>query len=79
MHEEATSISVPCSVAASTSQNENGTPTAALVSAEVDLDVATEVSVEENVDLQVPFPTNSGGKLLLECQSAICRLSEIGS
>lgn len=57
MHEEATSMSVPSSVAASTTQNENGTtPTVSVVTAEVDLNVDND-----NVDLQVPFSSNSGG------------------
>lgn len=73
MHEEATSMSVPSSVAASTSQNENGTtPTVSVVTADVELDV----TVEENVDIQVPFSSNSGGKFqnLNLCQPMIYRL-----
>lgn len=59
MHEEATSISVPSSVAASTSQNENGTtPAVSVVAADVEL----EVTVADKVEL-VPFSSNSGGKL----------------
>lgn len=61
MHEEATSMSVPSSVAASTTQNENGTtPTVSVVTAEVELNVSVD---NDNVDLQVPFSSNSGGKL----------------
>lgn len=59
MHEEATSMSVPGSVAASTTQNENGTtPTVSVVTAEVELNVTVD---NDNVDLQVPFSSNSGG------------------
>lgn len=60
MHEEATSMSVPSSVAASTTQNENGTtPTVSVVTAEVELNNVTVDN--DNVDLQVPFSSNSGG------------------
>lgn len=61
MHEEATSMSVPCSVAASTTtQNQNGTTaTVSVVTADVDLDITPE---NDNVDLQVPFSSNSTGK-----------------
>lgn len=58
MHEEATSMSVPGSVAASTVQSENGTSTVSVVNAEVDLEATTD---NDNVELQVPFSTNSGG------------------
>jgi hypothetical protein len=59
MHEETTSMSVPGPVAVSTGQSENSTtPTAVVVSAEVDLDVTPDA---DNVELQVPFSTNSGG------------------
>lgn len=59
MHEEATSMSVPSSVAASTTQNENGTtPTVSVVTAEVEINVSVD---NDNVDLQVPFSSNSGG------------------
>lgn len=62
MHEEATSMSVPSSVAASTTQNENGTtPTVSVVTAEVELNVSVD---NDNVDLQVPFSSNSGGNLM---------------
>lgn len=62
MHEEATSMSVPSSVAASTTQNENGTtPTVSVVTAEVELNVTVD---NDNVDLQVPFSSNSGGNLM---------------
>lgn len=64
MHEEATSMSVPSSVAASTAQNENGTSTVSVVNAEVDLEVTTD---NDNVELQVPFSTNSGGKFPYAC------------
>lgn len=62
MHEEATSMSVPGSVAASTTQEQNGTTTTtvSVVTAEVDLDITPE---NDNVDLQVPFSTNPAGKL----------------
>lgn len=64
MHEEATSISVPSSVAASTTQsNQNGTTAAATVSivttADVDLDITPEN--ENNVELEVPFSSSSTG------------------
>lgn len=63
MHEEATGMSVPSSVAASTAQNENGTTTTvSVVNAEVELEVATD---NDNVELQVPFSTNSGGNFPL--------------
>lgn len=56
-------MSVPSSVAASTAQNvENGTST----TASVDLEVTTE---NENVDLEVPFSTNSGGNVSAIFQS----------
>ncbi|XP_044256208.1 nuclear hormone receptor FTZ-F1 isoform X3 [Tribolium madens] len=59
MHEETTSMSVPGPVAVSTGQSENSTtPTAVVVNAEVDLDVTPDA---DNVELQVPFSTNSGG------------------
>lgn len=73
MHEEATSMSVPSSVAVSTavvqqqSVQENGnttttTPTtnniAVVVNAE-DIELNTET---DNIDLQVPFSSNSAGK-----------------
>nr|AJF93909.1 FTZ F1 beta [Leptinotarsa decemlineata] len=59
MHEEATSMSVPSSVAASTApQNENGISTVSVVNAEVDLEVSTD---NGNIDLQVPFSASSGG------------------
>lgn len=72
MHEEATSMSVPGSVAASTVQSENGTSTVSVVNAEVDLEATTD---NDNVELQVPFSTNSGGN----CRSMsfqICRLTD---
>ncbi|XP_049819844.1 nuclear hormone receptor FTZ-F1 isoform X3 [Aethina tumida] len=57
MHEEATSMSVPCSVAVSTAHNENGTiSTISVVNAG---DVELEVNTDN--DLQVPFSTNSEG------------------
>lgn len=60
MHEEATSMSVPCSVAVSTAHNENGTiSTISVVNAG---DVELEVNTDN--DLQVPFSTNSEGKCL---------------
>lgn len=61
MHEEATSMSVPCSVAVSTSHNQNGTtaPLVSVVTADVDLEVSQDH--HDNVELEVPFSTNSGG------------------
>lgn len=76
MHEEATSMSVPSSVAASTVQSENGTSTVSVVNAEVDLETTTD---NDNVELQVPFSTNSGGNCLAIPQSMsfqICRLTD---
>ncbi|XP_056630704.1 LOW QUALITY PROTEIN: nuclear hormone receptor FTZ-F1 [Diorhabda sublineata] len=59
MHEETTGMSVPSSVAVSTVQNENGTSTTvSVVNAEVELEVVTD---NDNVELQVPFSSNSGG------------------
>ncbi|KAK4873380.1 hypothetical protein RN001_015409 [Aquatica leii] len=61
MHEEATSISVPGSVAASTTQNNQNGTTAATVTvatAEVGLDITPD---NENNDLEVPFSSNSTG------------------
>lgn len=76
MHEEATSMSVPGSVAASTAQNENGTSTVSVVNADVDLEAAAD---NDNAELQVPFATNSGGKWLC-CRTKpaahFCRLSD---
>ncbi|GJQ79014.1 hypothetical protein Trydic_g175 [Trypoxylus dichotomus] len=65
MHEEATSMSVPCSVAVSTSHNQNGTtagpPLVSVVTGDVDLEVSQDHDV--NVELEVPFSTTStGGK-----------------
>lgn len=67
MHEEATSMSVPCSVAVSTSHNQqNGTTTAGQIVSVVTADVELEVSQDHdvNVELEVPFSTSSGGKFL---------------
>lgn len=60
MHEEATSMSGPSSVAASTSHNQNGTAApVSVVSADVELEPI--VTDNDNVELQVSFSSNSGG------------------
>lgn len=57
MHEEATSMSVPSSVAASTSHGQNGT-----AAVDVELDPLTaDNSVSDNVELQVSYSSNSAG------------------
>ncbi|VEN49527.1 unnamed protein product, partial [Callosobruchus maculatus] len=58
MHEEATSMSVPGSVAVSTGQTENGTSTISVENADLDLEVTTD---DDNVELQMSFSSNSGG------------------
>lgn len=64
MHEEATTMSVPSSVAISTSHNQNGTVTSVTVPVvtEVDLDsIHRENSLTDNVDLQVSYSSSSAG------------------
>lgn len=54
-------MSVPSSVAVSTSHNQNGTATSVPVT-EVDLDpMPRDNSVSDNVDLQVSYSSNSAG------------------
>ncbi|XP_025828830.1 nuclear hormone receptor FTZ-F1-like [Agrilus planipennis] len=60
MHEEATSMSVPSSVAASTSSsqnNQNGTTSVVILNEEVEM----AITQEENADPPVPFTSNSTG------------------
>lgn len=53
-------MSVPSSVAASTSHNQNGTAAAAATDVELD-PITTDNSVSDNVELQVSYSSNSAG------------------
>nr|WAT94097.1 FTZ-F1 alpha [Henosepilachna vigintioctopunctata] len=58
MHEEATSMSVPSSVAVSTIQNENNNTPSAVITAVNDLEISPD---NGNIEIEVPFSSNSGG------------------
>lgn len=58
MHEEATSMSVPSSVAVSTVQNENNNTSSAVTTADVNIEITPD---NGNIEIEVPFSTNSGG------------------
>nr|CAH7744042.1 unnamed protein product [Callosobruchus chinensis] len=69
MHEEATSMSVPGSVAVSTGQTENGTSTISVENADLDLEVTTD---DDNVELQMSFSSNSGALVSQTCFRRWC-------
>ncbi|KAL3275511.1 hypothetical protein HHI36_020270 [Cryptolaemus montrouzieri] len=58
MHEEATSMSVPSSVAVSTVQNENNNTPSAVITADVNLEITPD---NGNIEIEVPFSSDSGG------------------
>lgn len=60
MHEEATSMSVPSSVAVSTVQNENNNTTSAVTTADVNIEITSD---NGNIEIEVPFSSNSGGNI----------------